>query len=593
MNKFEYKKLTPFKWFVLENFPFLEADFDALTEWQLFCKLGKEINKIINSTNTLGTQVEDLTSFVSNYFDNLDVQEEINNKLNDMAESGELENIISAYLNVNGILSFNTKADMIASTNLVEGSTCRTLGNLSYNDGEGRLYKIEKIISADENEVDGINLINLNRDDLYARLINETYLNEIAQIQNILPTKIQYYNNVEELKNSNLESGSCILLGYYQKGDNTPIIYNIVDTGVDNGGSVIALNNGKFAHAILNEEVTPETFGINENDTKEESIKKWTKYMQFVNSQANLSFKLLGHTYTIYTPIIVGANFKGMGRNRTIIKAGDTIPAITTDVEGNQVSRSCLLYYSNSNIIAQQTKTELFTLDCDSKCECGIFLSDGAYWNTENVDIKNSTYAGIYIVTAWQCNWKQIAIQHSQNIGVVCGGISDLGLTTQTFENISCNGNNTAVRAFYCVRLYYSRFINCSADKYTVNAYRFENCKNIGGNIGCEYITGSYTFFFSNCDCDLDLYATQVTPSTNLIASSGSNSLKLNIFFWNSTINKLIELGTGQNIIDLMLNGNITNTNILTGSNLTETLVLLKRSSGFYKAKNSLNFTEI
>lgn len=95
MNKFEYKKLTPFKWFVLENFPFIEADFDALTEWQLFCKLGKEINKVINSTNTLGTQVENLTTFVTNYFDNLDVQEEVNAKLNEMAQDGTLAQIIN------------------------------------------------------------------------------------------------------------------------------------------------------------------------------------------------------------------------------------------------------------------------------------------------------------------------------------------------------------------------------------------------------------------------------------------------------------------------------------------------------------------
>ena len=45
-TNFKYINLSPFKWFVLENFPFIEADFDALTEWQLFCKLGKEINKI-------------------------------------------------------------------------------------------------------------------------------------------------------------------------------------------------------------------------------------------------------------------------------------------------------------------------------------------------------------------------------------------------------------------------------------------------------------------------------------------------------------------------------------------------------------------
>ena len=43
---YDYKPLPPFKWFILENFPFIEADFDALTNWQLFCKLGKEMNKI-------------------------------------------------------------------------------------------------------------------------------------------------------------------------------------------------------------------------------------------------------------------------------------------------------------------------------------------------------------------------------------------------------------------------------------------------------------------------------------------------------------------------------------------------------------------
>ena len=102
MNKFNFNKLTPFKWFVLENFPFIEADFDALTEWQLFCKLGKEINKIINSENTLGTQMEnvtnafiDLQNYINNYFDNLDVQEEINTKLNEMVEDGTLAEIIN------------------------------------------------------------------------------------------------------------------------------------------------------------------------------------------------------------------------------------------------------------------------------------------------------------------------------------------------------------------------------------------------------------------------------------------------------------------------------------------------------------------
>lgn len=187
MNKFEFKNLTPFKWFVLENFPFIEADFDALTEWQLFCKIGKEINKIINSTNTLGTQVESLTDYVKNYFDNLDVQEEINNKLNEMVEDGTLQEIITSYLNVHGILAFNTKADMKNATNIIDGSFVKTFGNLEFNDGYGEFYKIREIKNTDV--VDDINIIAITTNpDLVAELIKNQTIEDIqtklAKIEN-------------------------------------------------------------------------------------------------------------------------------------------------------------------------------------------------------------------------------------------------------------------------------------------------------------------------------------------------------------------------------------------------------------------------
>ena len=102
IDKFDYKNITPFKWFVLQNFPFIEADFDALTNWQLFCKLGQEMNKIINSVNDCGNQVENLTTayinlenFVNNYFSDLNLQSQVDNKLDAMAEDGTLAEIIN------------------------------------------------------------------------------------------------------------------------------------------------------------------------------------------------------------------------------------------------------------------------------------------------------------------------------------------------------------------------------------------------------------------------------------------------------------------------------------------------------------------
>lgn len=88
-------RLTPFKWFVLQNFPFIEEDFDAITNWQLFCKLGDELNKTIDNVNIIGTQVENLTTYVNDFFDNLDVQDEIDTKLDEMVTDGTMAEIIN------------------------------------------------------------------------------------------------------------------------------------------------------------------------------------------------------------------------------------------------------------------------------------------------------------------------------------------------------------------------------------------------------------------------------------------------------------------------------------------------------------------
>lgn len=102
MNKFEYKRLYPFKWYVLQNFPFIEADFDAITNYQLYCKVVEYLNKILDNVNVIGNQMEevtnafiDLQNYVNNYFENLDVQDEINNKLDEMVLDGTLDNILT------------------------------------------------------------------------------------------------------------------------------------------------------------------------------------------------------------------------------------------------------------------------------------------------------------------------------------------------------------------------------------------------------------------------------------------------------------------------------------------------------------------
>jgi len=133
-NEYKYYKLTPFKWFILENFPFIEADFDALTNYELFCKLGKEMNKIINAMNLSGEQVEALTNsfnelqtYVDNYFSSLDVQEEINNKLDEMAEGGTLAEIINQEIFTELNNKINTNIQNTDNNTLLLTDECKIL----------------------------------------------------------------------------------------------------------------------------------------------------------------------------------------------------------------------------------------------------------------------------------------------------------------------------------------------------------------------------------------------------------------------------------------------------------------------------------
>lgn len=154
--KYDYTILTPFKLCVLENFPFIEADFDALTNYQIMCKMVEYMNSISKNQNLVQTNMIEL----NNWFNNLDVQDEINNKLDSMAKSGELQEIIESYLNSNCIVAFNTLTDLKNGENLIEGSFACSYGKNSLNDGYGAFYKIRTITSSDV--VDNDKIVALN-----------------------------------------------------------------------------------------------------------------------------------------------------------------------------------------------------------------------------------------------------------------------------------------------------------------------------------------------------------------------------------------------------------------------------------------------
>lgn len=74
-----------------QNFPFMEETFKEIDNYHLMMQILHYLKEQLKDYRELVLKVEQL----ENWFKNLDVQEEINNKLDEMVESGELQELLS------------------------------------------------------------------------------------------------------------------------------------------------------------------------------------------------------------------------------------------------------------------------------------------------------------------------------------------------------------------------------------------------------------------------------------------------------------------------------------------------------------------
>lgn len=125
-----YKPLRPFNLFMKNNFPFIENTFEALDTYGLLCEIVKYLNVVIENTNTteenvtaLSNAFNQLNDYVSHYFDNLDVQEEINNKLDEMTTTGVLQTMIDEYFTENNTRMYNIESSLHTLESRVDSFT--------------------------------------------------------------------------------------------------------------------------------------------------------------------------------------------------------------------------------------------------------------------------------------------------------------------------------------------------------------------------------------------------------------------------------------------------------------------------------------
>lgn len=577
-NEKKFIKLTPFKMQVLQSFPFIDEDFDAITNYELLCKVVEYLNKTVDNVDLLNEKVEEF----ENYFDNLDVQEEINNKLDKMAESGELTDIIAQYLGLAGVLAFNTVNDMKNATNLVNGSIVKTLGFYNYNDGGGSYYKIRNVSNSDI--INEMNIIALNDPSLIAELVYSDTLNtrQLGFIADGITNETNKMNYLISLLKDNLtiEVNGIILTNNIVINPETTL-KNVTITGKNGAigyGTSNTLLNGI---RIVKEEDYTFKDGLQFNNFNGLSLKHLLidSTENVVNGGLPLNgifgINLVNSPYTVIDSCSIKGFYIGIYANYTsgLLKiknnnfslcnvgiwfsnVGDSI------VENNYFNTLGWNIYKNDNINV---------LDIYSGLSSRGMIHGNAMYITQGgaISIKGGKIeycnAGLYIDVTKNLDISDIVFDRCNLYGI--GFDSQTYKWTKSNSNVNnCNfigcGNNTSVDAGLtgsCIGIKRLNNINIGNCSFKASNENYQDCfpdtsKKFYGPKNCYIkVNFSRNINVSNCVFYDNLYT--IIPTNSIVNVSNLGSLQINTYS-NTTglINSTI--GYKKNIL---LSGNSNN----------------------------------
>lgn len=131
---------------------------------------------------------------IQHWIETLDLSSYVDEKLEEMAESGELATLIAQIVDLGTMFAYDTIAAMAAAENLSEGSICRVLGNTNPLTGDGAFYRVRTLLNTDV--IDGVNKVTLtNTDNLIAVRITDAGLDAMDTRVDALETTTNRLTN--------------------------------------------------------------------------------------------------------------------------------------------------------------------------------------------------------------------------------------------------------------------------------------------------------------------------------------------------------------------------------------------------------------
>lgn len=319
MKKIE--KLEPFRKFCMNIYSVPTSYDDCLTYYEMLEWLCNYLeHTVIPTVNNNSETVEELQNlftqlkaYVEHYFDNLDVQEEINNKLDEMTESGQLAEIIALYIQSSSVLGYKTKNDMKTATNLINGSICKTLSNDVIGDNGGRYYLIRTVTSSDV--VDDENIIALEvSDTLIAQLINDDRLinlnenlteltNNVGDLNELTTeNKNNLVDSINEINTNSIKRIGAIIRptssGWVILNDSDHEKLNVDSISINNNRLVLTYNNNY--NKVVSFSITPDETFAKYNITAGASVGLNSSNIDlFINVTANCYFRIMSGAVTL------------------------------------------------------------------------------------------------------------------------------------------------------------------------------------------------------------------------------------------------------------------------------------------------------
>ena len=413
-----YVTMSPFKVWCQKVLP---AVYDgSISVYEMLCKLTAYLNTLISNVSGQQTDIENLLNaysqledYVNNYFSTLDVQEEINNKLDQMAEDGTLTTLMGKYM----ARVYNTFDN--APKN-IENITYIVLGRHKINDGGSGLWVTTK-------EVPPSNYYE-QYGDIYHILI-QSPLNAVSAGCVDANGNI----DVDKLNSLKVRNGVTFPSGYYYAGKTISTTFSIY-------GTPISLP--PISH--ISGDVSSYRTGSN----------------VVIDSTADIAIQV-NDSCCVENIIFVGHSYK-QTEHRELILQGNEQPVYSRYETGHQTgiylhdygsrANGCAVYYFESGI-----KCDYYAKinDCFVfQCKYGIYIlaNDNNVINTRVYDCMLGFYITGVLNTV---------------MDVRCDGISGKGMLIQANSNDITN---------YCCDFSYMCALHIKGSNNTVNSIRMRCC---------------------------------------------------------------------------------------------------------------------